>query len=135
MHIVRKDEQPEPTAAEKLAAEIVELREDVDGLMDRLYRRPQRSPERMTKERALRWKRVLALVEAAVAGATKVIPSPQPNLAIEIAKQKGWDAHVAGMRRKELPPEYRNLERAAEADAWLTGWDRYAEFLHDRGAR
>jgi hypothetical protein len=58
------------------------------------------------------------------------------NLPIVIAKQKGWDAHAAGKRRKELPAEYRTRERAAEADGWLTGWDQYtiAVYGHDSGA-
>jgi hypothetical protein len=130
--------EPVPTAAEKLAAEIVALREDIDTLRDRLDGVPPRSPEDMRVKRAERYEQVLVLVEAAVAGATKVIPEPQPNLAIVIAQQKGWDCHVAGKRRKEVPAEYRTVERAAEADAWLTGWDCYgdcyAEFQRDLGA-
>jgi hypothetical protein len=58
----------EPTAAERLAMELCELREDIDGLIYRLFRdRPQRSPEEETAERARRWKRMLAIVEAALA--------------------------------------------------------------------
>jgi hypothetical protein len=64
----RKDE-PEPTAAEKLAMDICELREDIDNLHIRLGLLPPRSPEEMTKERARRWERVLALVQAVAAGA------------------------------------------------------------------
>ena len=67
MHIVRKD-GPEPTAAERLAMELCELREDIDGLIYRLFRdRPQRSPEAETAERRARWERTLAIVEAALA--------------------------------------------------------------------
>jgi hypothetical protein len=65
MHIVRNDD-PEPTAAERLAMDICELREDIDNLHIRLGLLPPRSPEEMTKERARRWKQVLALVQAAV---------------------------------------------------------------------
>jgi hypothetical protein len=58
----------EPTAAERLAMELCELREDIDGLIYRLYRdRPLRSPEEQTAERRARWDRTLAIVEAALA--------------------------------------------------------------------
>jgi hypothetical protein len=64
---VLKDEH-EPTAAERLAMELCELREDIDGLIYRLFRdRPQRSPEAETAERRARWDRTLAIVEAALA--------------------------------------------------------------------
>jgi hypothetical protein len=56
----------ESTAAEKLAMEIVELREDVDELQRRLDGRPPYSLEYMRHERAQRWKQVLAIVEAAL---------------------------------------------------------------------
>jgi hypothetical protein len=58
----------EPTGAERLAMELCELREDIDGLIYRLFRdRPQRSPAAETAERRARWERTLAIVEAALA--------------------------------------------------------------------
>jgi hypothetical protein len=58
----------EPTAVEELALVLCELREDIDGLIYRLFRdRPQRSPEAETAERRARWERTLAIVEAALA--------------------------------------------------------------------
>jgi hypothetical protein len=60
--------EPEITPAERLAGEICELHEDIDGLIYRLYRdRPLRSPEEQTAERRARWDRTLAIVEAALA--------------------------------------------------------------------
>jgi hypothetical protein len=52
----------EPTAAERLAMEICELREDIDELRNRLDgRRPQdMDMEQVRKERARRWERTLA---------------------------------------------------------------------------
>jgi hypothetical protein len=61
MHIVTKDE-PDPTAAERLAIEICELQEDIIELRARLDGRID--PE--TPDRAQRWERVLAIVEAAL---------------------------------------------------------------------
>jgi hypothetical protein len=52
----------EPTAAERLAMAICELREDIDELRNRLDgRRPQdMDMEQVRKERARRWERTLA---------------------------------------------------------------------------
>jgi phage recombination protein Bet len=47
--------------------------------------------------------------------------------AVALATQRGWDAHKAGAVRKAMPGEYRDQKRAEEADAWLLGWDRFAE--------
>jgi hypothetical protein len=130
MHIVTKDE-PDPTAAEKLAIEICELQIDLEELRYRLDgRRP--SPESVREERARRWERVLALVQAAVDAAAKV--PQQPVGAIAIAARRGWDAQRVGAPRKALPPEYRTEARADEADAWITAWERSAKFQRDRGA-
>jgi hypothetical protein len=44
--------------------------------------------------------------------------------ALAIAHQRGQEAKAAGHPRKAIPLEYRNsAERAAEADAWLAGYD------------
>jgi hypothetical protein len=56
-----KDDEAEPTAAERLAMEIVELREEINELRYRL------DGSRPSPERAQRWKRTLAIVEAALA--------------------------------------------------------------------
>jgi recombination protein RecT len=47
--------------------------------------------------------------------------------AVATATQRGWEAHKTGQARKAMPGEYRDQKRAEEADAWLLGWDRFAE--------
>jgi hypothetical protein len=62
---VLKDEHG-PTAAEQLAVVICELQIDVAELRDRLDGRKPRNQEHVREERAERWERVLAAVEAAL---------------------------------------------------------------------
>jgi hypothetical protein len=60
MHL--KDEA-ETTAVETIAMDICELREDIDGLRDRLDGNKPRSMAHMRKQRAQRWERTLAIVK------------------------------------------------------------------------
>jgi len=63
---VLKDEH-EPTPAERLALELVELQMDVEELRNRLDGRNEpRDMEHKRRLRAARWERVLAVVQAAV---------------------------------------------------------------------
>jgi hypothetical protein len=61
-------DEPEPTPAEKLAMEICELQEDVEELRRRLDGRKLSDVdvEVARKDRAERWKRTLAIVQAAL---------------------------------------------------------------------
>lgn len=51
---------------------------------------------------------------------------PQDSAATDpltIAHQRGAEAKAAGNRRTQIPVDYRDSARSAEADAWLAGWD------------
>ena len=50
---------------------------------------------------------------------------------IELARLAGAKARREGMSRKALPPEYRDKERATEANAWGHGWDNSDDVLGD----
>jgi hypothetical protein len=41
---------------------------------------------------------------------------------VEFARQRGRDAHQAGVKKRAIPLEYRNPLRAREAAAWMEGW-------------
>jgi hypothetical protein len=59
----------------------------------------------------------------AVTRPAEVIPLFPGDDSLAIARQRGRDAHKEGMRRKEVPLEYRDRQRVQEAAAWLSGWD------------
>jgi hypothetical protein len=65
MHV---NDEPEPTPAERLAVMISELQEDVEELRRRLDGRKLSDVdvEVARKDRAERWKRTLAIVQAAL---------------------------------------------------------------------
>lgn len=42
---------------------------------------------------------------------------------ISVAHRRGQEAKAAGLARKALPGEYRDLEHVDEAKAWESGWD------------
>jgi recombination protein RecT len=48
---------------------------------------------------------------------------PTPPMLLNTAHERGKDAKRQNFARKALPPEYREADRAAEADAWRSGWD------------
>jgi hypothetical protein len=69
MHIVKKDDDAEPTAIEVLAMDLSDLQDDVIELRNRLGGGRRPSEERLREERAERWERMLALLKAAFGGA------------------------------------------------------------------
>lgn len=42
---------------------------------------------------------------------------------LAVARERGADAFAKGMARRAVPPEYRDADRQAEAEAWVQGFD------------
>lgn len=56
-------------------------------------------------------------------GAGQAAASTATEPPAQVAHRRGKEAKAAGMARKALPGEYRDLERVDEAKAWEAGWD------------
>lgn len=61
-----------------------------------------------------------AAADGKAADGKKAKPEPSP---LDVARQRGGEAKRSGMLRRAIPPEYREADRQAEADAWYEGYD------------
>jgi recombination protein RecT len=60
---------------------------------------------------------------------TSTAQADSPSDPLQAAYERGRQARGAKVMRKAVPPEYRAEERAAEAEAWLRGWDETEKTL------